>query len=119
MGFGGDVHKSNEQTLPTILVQDPPNPTEDRQHGGSGLGREPNLHKIVFVYIISIPEIMTRVFPPSGPSEGENDVIFHVLINENVELIIENVLPFMVNDICEGKKVFLIKNGGKRENTEE
>jgi len=69
--------------------------------------------------MISKPDMMTRVPPPSGPSDGVSDVILHVLMNENVELIIENVFPFMVNDICEGKKAFFTKNGGKRENTEE
>jgi hypothetical protein len=86
-----------------------------KQQGGSGLKSEPNLHLIDLVYITSVPEIMTRVFPPSGPSEGVNDEIFQFLMNENVALIVENVFPFIVNDIFEGKKAFLTKNGGNRE----
>lgn len=118
MGLGGERHKSKEQELPRVVLQDPPDPL-DKQQGGSGLGSRPNLHCIDFVYMMSLPEMMTRVFPPSGPSDGVNDKIDHVLMNENVALMIENVFPFMVNDIWEGKKAFLTKNGGKRENTDE
>jgi len=64
---------------------------------------------------MSVPKIMTRVPPPSGPRDGENDVSFHNLMYENVALIVVYVFPFMVNDILEGKKAFLTNAGGKRE----
>lgn len=108
MGLGGDIHKSNEQVIPNVVLQDPPDPAV-KQQGGSGLESEPNLHCKDFVYIMSVPDMITRVFPDSGPSEGLNDVIFQFLMNENDELMLENVLPFIENDILAGINAFLTK----------